>query len=90
LAFFSGLSSGIGLRFLWILSFGKAKESISPKAKSLLGGATAEAKMMQTIKPSAGQGSHGSDSRLQGNGSRERASYPQDKCLQLAHTCEPK
>ncbi len=25
-----------GLPFLWILSFGKAKESISPKAKSLL------------------------------------------------------
>jgi hypothetical protein len=42
------------LHFLWILSFGKAKESISPKAKSLLGGATAEEKMMQTIKPSAG------------------------------------
>jgi len=34
------------LRFLWILSFGKTKESISPKAKSLLSGATAEGKMM--------------------------------------------
>jgi len=47
-AFFSGLSSGIGLPFLWILSFGKAKESISPKAKALLSGVTAETKMMLT------------------------------------------
>ncbi len=31
-----------GLPFLWILSFGKAKESISPKAKALLSGAAAK------------------------------------------------
>jgi hypothetical protein len=42
LGIFSGLSSGIGLPFLWILSFGKAKESISPRAKALLRGAAAK------------------------------------------------
>jgi hypothetical protein len=34
LLIFSGLSSGIGLPFLWILSFGNAKESISPKGRN--------------------------------------------------------
>jgi hypothetical protein len=34
LLIFNGLSSGIGLPFLWILSFGNAKESISPKGRN--------------------------------------------------------
>ena len=35
--------AAIGPPFLWILSFGEAKESISPKAKALLSGASAGA-----------------------------------------------
>ena len=42
LAKISGFRTIPGLPFLWILSFGKAKESISPKAKSLLRGAAAK------------------------------------------------
>jgi hypothetical protein len=43
--FQTGFRAELGLPFLWILSFGNAKESISPTAKSLLSGLAVKTKI---------------------------------------------